>query len=80
MFNAEQIGKIVFNNLQLVEDAAKRTLMTAKVSLSSALFNRLRTSRSRPRCAPASANGALRRAGGGEINDVKENAPVVGRT
>jgi hypothetical protein len=54
--------------------------MTANVSLSSALFRRLRMSRSRPRSAAASANDAFSRAGGEEMNDVKETAPVVGNT
>ena len=54
--------------------------MTAKVSLSSARFSRLRISRNRPLCAPASASGAWSLAGGAEMNAVKEIAPVVGKT
>ena len=54
--------------------------MTAKVSLSSARFSRLRISRNRPLCAPASANGAWSLAGGAEMKAVKEIAPVVGKT
>jgi hypothetical protein len=54
--------------------------MTANVSLSSARFRRLRMSRSRPRCAPASASGPRRREGAEVMTEVKENAPVVGKT
>jgi hypothetical protein len=81
MIDTKQKRQIIFNNLVIGYIKNKfHTLMTASVSLSSALFRRLRISRSRPRSAAASANGAFSRAGGEEMNDVKDTAPVVGNT